>query len=67
MFGDSISSRVSKVIKERTKLAQAKHDEEVKACHARHEAAVQALEMVRDGAIEDSATKAVESVIGKIN
>lgn len=68
IFGNtSIKSRVNKVIGERIKAGQQKHDERVKAIDEEHEAARKSLEAAKDVAIETSASAVVEGIIGKIN
>lgn len=66
MFGTSIKSRVNKVIGERIKAGQQKHDERVKAIDAEHEAAKKDLEEAKEIAVERSAVSVVEDIIGKV-
>lgn len=65
MFGNSIKSRVNKVIGERIKMGQKKHDERVKAIEAEHDAAKKNLEKAKDVAVETSAISVVEGILGK--
>lgn len=65
MWNNSIKARVNRIIKERIKNAQEKHDVQVEQIEKEHDEAMAHLELVKAEAIEDSATALVGDIIGK--
>lgn len=65
MWGNSIAARVQRVIKDRIKAAQEKHNERVTALKEERENSRKALDAAHDIAVEASANALVDSIIGK--
>lgn len=64
-LGNSIAARVNRVVKERVKAAQQKHNERVKALEEERDNHRKSLDQAHDIAVETSASSLVESIIGK--
>lgn len=66
MWGASIRARVNRVIKQRIKVAQQRHNEYVKKVEDNYLGEIERLAEAKVAEIEASALALVESVIGKI-
>lgn len=65
MWNNTIASRVNRVIKQRIKVAQEKHDKRVEEIEEEREAALLAVNDEKDTEIEVSANSLVDEIIGK--